>query len=280
MNTAVPDNATTAPPAAKETAEPAPLLLSALVVVRNEAHQLGACLDTVAFADEIVVVLDRSSDGSRQISLGRGARIVEGAWEIEGDRRNAGIAACRARWILEIDADERVPYALADEIRRVLPTAAPGCFAIRYNNHIGRRLVAHGWGAYNGVSQKSCLFSKGAKIWGRQRIHPRIELAGERRLLGGRIDHYVDASLADLFDRLNRYTSLAAREARASGNVPRLLPSVRRIFSRFFKSYVSRRGYREGVYGLALGLFSALYPIMTYIKAVAGEEPDETTHAP
>jgi glycosyltransferase involved in cell wall biosynthesis len=258
-------------------------MLSALVVVRNEAHQLGACLDTVAFADEVVIVLDRSTDGSREIALQRGARILEGAWEIEGDRRNAGIGQCRGRWILELDADERVSPALAEEIRRVLPTALPGHFAIRYNNHIGRRLVAHGWGAYNGVSQKSCLFSKGAKTWGRQRIHPRIELSGTRRVLDGRIDHYVDASLADLFDRLNRYTTLAAREARATGNVPRALPSVRRIFSRFFKSYVARRGYREGVYGLALGLFSALYPIMTYIKAVAAEDPaaaDGPPHAP
>jgi glycosyltransferase involved in cell wall biosynthesis len=217
-------------------------------------------------------VLDRSSDRSREIARGLGARIVEGAWELEGDRRNAGIEACRGAWILEIDADERVTPALAAEIARVLPGAPPGSFGIGYNNHIGSRRIVHGWGAYNGVNQKSALFSKGAKIWGPQRVHPKIELIGKRQRLEGRIDHYVDASLADTFDRLNRYTTLAAREARATGDLPRLLPSLRRIFSRFFKSYVSRRGYREGVYGLALALFSALYPIMTYVKATAGEE--------
>jgi glycosyltransferase involved in cell wall biosynthesis len=251
-----------------------PPLLSALVVARNEEHHLPGCLEALGFVDEIVVVLDRSTDRSREIALRYGARVIEGAWEIEGDRRNDGIAACRGRWILEIDADERVTAALAAEIRRVLPTAPPGYFAVRYDNHIGKRLVTHGWGAYNGVSQKSCLFAKGAKTWGRQRVHPKIEMIGERRLLEGRIDHYVDDSLADTFDRLNRYTTLAAREARASGELPRLLPALRRLPARFFKSYVLRQGYREGAYGLALALFSALYPLLTYIKAAAGEESD------
>jgi glycosyltransferase involved in cell wall biosynthesis len=269
------------PSPAGEAAEARPLL-SALVVARNEERRLAACLVALGFADEIVVVLDRTTDGSRGIAERCGARVLEGAWELEGDRRNAGIAACRGRWVLEIDADERVSPALAAEIARVLPGAAPGHFAIRYDNHIGSRLVVHGWGAYNGVNQKSCLFSKGAKTWGRQRLHPKIELLGERRVLEGRIDHYVDDSLADTFERLNRYTTLAAREARASGDMPRLCPSLRRIVSRFFKSYVARRGYREGAYGLALALFSALYPILTYIKASAGEDgpPGGTPDAP
>jgi glycosyltransferase involved in cell wall biosynthesis len=249
-------------------------LLSALIVARNEEAHLAACLETVRFADEIVVVLDRSTDGSKGIAQSFGARIVEGAWEIEGDRRNAGIDACAGAWVLEIDADERVPPALADEILRVLPGAAPGYYGIRFNNYIGARLIAHGWGAYNGVSQKSCLFSKGAKVWGRQRVHPEIDLSGPRSMLDGRIDHLVDDSLSDTFDRINRYSTLAAIQAREDGTMPRLLPSLRRIVSRFWKSYVARRGYREGPYGLALALCSALYPIQTYLKcATATEAP-------
>ncbi|MCS6853800.1 MAG: glycosyltransferase, partial [Elioraea sp.] len=83
--------------------------LSALVVARNEEARLGDCLASLRFADEIVVVLDRTTDRSADIARGVGARVLEGAWEIEGDRRNAGLAACTGDWILEIDADERVP---------------------------------------------------------------------------------------------------------------------------------------------------------------------------
>src|SRR5262249_26519769 len=82
--------------------------LSALVVVHNEERQLADCLSSLGFADEIVVVLDRCNDRSREIARGFTEQLVEGAWEREGPRRHAGIDACGGDWIVEIDADERV----------------------------------------------------------------------------------------------------------------------------------------------------------------------------
>ena len=118
--------------------------LSALVVARNEEAQLAGCLERLRFADEIVVVLDRCDDGSRDIAARYTDRLIEGAWEIEGPRRNAGIAACSGDWLLEVDADERVSEALAAEIRAVITDAAPGYFLLPYDNYIGERLVRHG----------------------------------------------------------------------------------------------------------------------------------------
>jgi glycosyltransferase involved in cell wall biosynthesis len=246
--------------------------ISALVVAHNEAAQLADCLATLGFAAELVVVLDRNTDASRSIAEGFGSKLLEGSWPIEGDRREAGIALCTQPWILEVDADERVTPGLALEIGAAVAGAAPGYFLIPYANHIGGRLVRYGWGAYNGVSMKPALFSRGAKRWGRQRVHPKIELLGERRRLSEPMLHYVDRDLHDTWDRLNRYSSLQARQLRADGKIGRLAPNVRRMLTRFWKSYVSRRGYREGGYGLALGLFSALYPILSYLKARADED--------
>ena len=98
--------------------------LSALVVVHDEERQLAECLACLTFADEIVVVLDRCQDRSRNIALGFTRHVVEGAWEREGPRRHAGIDVCRGNWILEIDADERVTPELAAEIRRVAETSS------------------------------------------------------------------------------------------------------------------------------------------------------------
>ena len=83
------------------------IALSALVVAHNEEAQLPACLELLDFADEVVVVLDNCTDGSRAIAEKFNARILEGDWEIEGHRRNAGLDTCRGAWILEVDADER-----------------------------------------------------------------------------------------------------------------------------------------------------------------------------
>src|SRR5512135_2051714 len=114
--------------------------LSALVVARNEAARLGACLERLRFADEIVVVLDRSTDDTARIARTTGARLVEGGWEIEGERRNAGIDACTGDWILEVDADEWATPELAAEIRARLPGARSGYFIVPMANHIGDRL--------------------------------------------------------------------------------------------------------------------------------------------
>jgi glycosyltransferase involved in cell wall biosynthesis len=246
--------------------------LSALVVARNEEPQLGACLERLAFADEIVVVLDRSTDRSADIARAAGARVIEGAWEREGPRRNAGIAACRYAWILEVDADERVPAALAEEIRRAVASTTDGYFLIPLANHIGGHLIRNGWGAYNGVGAKACLFHAGTKHWGDGRVHPRIDLTGPARRLQSPLDHYVDRDFSDMIARLNRYTDLAALDAIDTGKLPRLWPSLRRIWSRGWKSYIARRGYREGPWGVALALFSALYPILIYLK-VATRSP-------
>lgn len=241
--------------------------LSALVVAHNEEDNLPGCLACLAFADQIVVVLDRCADGSAGIARAAGAKLVEGAWPLEGRRRNAGIAACECEWILEVDADERVPQELAQEVRAALRDAAPGYFLIRFDNYIGLRLVRYGWGAYNGASAGPRLFSKGAKLWGDQLIHPRIELHGERRRLNTPIDHYVDRDISDMIGRFNRYTSAHAADMRASGDIGGLASNLRRIVSRFWKSYVTRRGYREGLYGLLLAMFAAAYPLVSYIKA-------------
>ncbi len=251
--------------------------LSALVVAHNEEAELPDCLASVRFADEVVVVLDKCTDGSKAIATAVADRIVEGSWDIEGPRRHAGIDACTGDWIFEVDADERVPEALAAEIRETIATAAPGYFVVPFDNYIGKRLVRYGWGAYIGVSAAPRLFTPGAKTWGPQRIHPKVQLEGPKRFLENAITHYVDRDISDAIQRLDRYTSARAADLRAAGDIGSYRENVRRIFSRFWKSYVARKGYKEGPYGLMLGIFAGLYPILSYLKARLDEPEDDGT---
>jgi glycosyltransferase involved in cell wall biosynthesis len=241
--------------------------LSALVVCHNEERQLADCLEQLRFADEIVVVLDRCTDRSADIARNFGAVLVEGAWPLEGDRRNTGIDTCTGDWIVEVDCDERLPPELAQEIRRTIATATPGYFLIPFDNYIGERLVRYGWGAAWGVSAAPRLFSRGAKRWGNQRIHPALDLKGPKRTLTVPMRHYVDRNISDMLNRLDRYTTARAADLRASGNVGELWPNIRRIFSRFWKCYVARKGYREGEYGFLIALMAGLYPILSHLKA-------------
>jgi glycosyltransferase involved in cell wall biosynthesis len=247
--------------------------LSALVVIHDEEARLADCLERLGFADEVVVVLDRCTDRSKEIAARFTDRLVEGAWPLEGDRRNTGIEACRGPWILEVDADERVPPALAEEIRRVVAESNFDWHEILVDNYIGHRLVRYGWGASYGKAAYPGLFRKGAKSWGHNRVHPKLTFKGIKGpRLTHRIDHMVDRNISDMIKRLDRYSSARALDLRDAGDIGTFGHNVRRIFSRFYKCYVARRGYREGGYGFLIALFAGLYPILSYLKARLEDE--------
>ncbi len=246
---------------------PAPTL-TALIVVHNGEADLPDCLESVRFADEIVVVLDRCTDGSKAIAERVGAKLLEGAWEIEGPRRNAGLDACTSDYTLEIDADERCPPDLATEIRAALATRPAGGVFIPFDNRIGHKPITHGWGAYNGVGGKRCLFPSHTKVWGHGRLHPPVQHPPEVMKLHARMIHHVYRDLPDMYARLLRYCRLAAEDMVEQNAIPSVTKTARRFFSRFWKSYVSRRGRREGFYGVALALYSALYPALSHLMAL------------
>ncbi len=244
------------------------LHLSAVISVHNEAHQLAACLETLAFADEIVVLLDKCTDESEAVAKQFTDRIVTGAWDIEGDRRNAGIDACRGEWIFEIDADERVPDDLAAEIRVTVQTSSADWHEILVDNYIGSRLVRWGWGASFGKAAYPGLFKKGVKRWGDQRVHPALSWSGTKgEMLENRLIHYVDRDLSDTIKRLDSYSSARADDLLASGNLGNLGNNIRRFFSRFIKCYLFRKGYREGGYGFVIAVCAGLFPLLSYVKA-------------
>ncbi|MGQ0675466.1 MAG: glycosyltransferase family 2 protein [Rhodospirillales bacterium] len=250
--------------------------LSALVVAHNEEARLAECLERLRFADEIVVVLDRSTDRSEEIARRFTDRILIGAWEIEGDRRNAGIEFCRGPWVLEVDADERVGEALAHEIAETARSSRHDIHEIPVDNYVGDRLVRWGWGASFGRSAYAGLFRKGSKSWAHERVHPKLMfIGGKGPRLKNPIQHYVDRDISDMLGRLNRYSSLRAMDLRASGDPGSFAHNVRRIFSRFWKCYVARRGYREGGYGFVIATCAALYPILSYLKATLEKAPLE-----
>lgn len=242
--------------------------LSILVVARNEERQIADCLNCLTFGAELVVVLDRSTDRTAEIAKRYTDKVLEVASEREGGRRNFGIAACTGPWILEIDADERVPPELVEEIRLTLQSAAFDRYLVPVDNYIGQRLVRFGWGASFGKSAYPGLFRKGTKVWGDQRVHPKLTLTGRQGPpLRHPIQHLVDRDISDMMQRLDRYTTLRAQDLRDSGEIGSYGANLRRIFSRFYKCYVRRKGYREGPYGFVIALFAGLFPILSYLKA-------------
>jgi glycosyltransferase involved in cell wall biosynthesis len=243
-------------------------VLSGLVCVHNEEARLAECLKRLAFCDEIVVVADRCTDRSEAIARKAGARVVAGIFPVEGLRKEAGVAACRGEWILELDADEAVTPALAQEIRATVAGSTADWYQVPVDNFVGAQLVRHGWGGSFGASSVARLFRKGVKSWKSERVHPGTTFTG---VYGGRLSnailHKVDDDIADMVQRLNRYTALRGQDLVESGKIKSLWDDLFRGVRRFYKCYVSRKGYKEGDMGFLIAVMAGLYPLLSNLKA-------------
>ena len=249
--------------------------LSVLIIVHNEEKQLKACLETVKFADEIVVILDKCSDKSKLIAKKYTDKIYEGSWDIEGKRRNYGIKKCNGKWIFEIDADERVPKDLKKEIINVVKKSKNDWHLVDVKNFFGEKIIRFGWGCYIGKSSYVGLFRKKSKIWGMQRVHPKIFLKGKKgKKLEKKIIHFYCKSIYDLFEKLNSYSTARAKDLQDNVNDESFIRNFRRIFSRFWKCYILRKGYKEKEIGLAIAISAGLYPILSYLKYKTETEND------
>ena len=250
--------------------------LSGLIVAHNEEEMIEDALKSLEFCDELVVILDKCTDGTKEIVERYTSKIHEGSWDIEGARRNFGIEACTGPFILELDADERVLPETAKEIRAVVKKGAEGCYKIRFDNYVGNRLLRYGWAGSFGKSAACCLFTKGSKVWGLQRIHPSLELKNYSHELTGHITHLVDRDLNDMIRRLIWYTDMRAIDM-AQKPLPPFRTVLRRSCHRFLKAIWGRKGYREGRMGVLLAVMAALYQLFSYYKAVAIQEEQAAT---
>lgn len=244
-------------------------LLSALVIAHNEEHNLADCLRALKFADEIIVVLDKCTDNSKQIAGSYADKIIEGSWHIEGARRNVGLSNCNSKWILEIDADERVSKDLSDEILAAIKSSKPCRFVVPIANYVGQKYVKYGWLRTLGVSERQTIHYNGYKKYHEDKqIHPTADVLGEVKYLENPIKHLVDKDIADMLARFNRYTNWKANDIIATNNLEKSIWSS--FFSginRFFKSFISKQGFREGRIGFVIAILCGLYPLISYIKA-------------
>jgi glycosyltransferase involved in cell wall biosynthesis len=247
--------------------------ISVVICAHNEEERLPSCLEKVTFADEIVVICDKCTDKTEEIAKDFGAKTIVGSWHIEGERRNRAIAEASGDWIFELDADEHVSEQLARSIQDAVRIGTYDRYLIPVDNYVGNRLVRHGWGASFGTSAVWRLFRKGCKVWGDQRVHPSIKFTGRQGpKLEGALVHFVDRSISDMIRRFNSYTSARAADLRATGKIGSFGHNFRRILSRFWRCFVSRKGYKEGGMGFLIALLAALFPMVSYLKARYDEE--------
>lgn len=232
--------------------------LSIVIIAKNEAASIGACIASAAgLADEIVILDSGSTDGTPAVCEAAGARVIATDWPGFGEQKRRAVEAAKNDWVLSLDADERLTPELAAAIRQAL--VQPDCAAYRFprrNRFLGRYL-RHGEG-YPDLSLR--LFDRRRAQWSTDAVHEKVVAAGPVGRLDGDLLHDSAESLDTYLAKQNRYTSLAAEAdyragRRASAGRLLLSPLVR-----FVKFYVVRAGFLDGIPGLihiAIGCFNS-----------------------
>ncbi len=233
--------------------------LTAAVIARDEQAHIGSCLDTLAFADERLVLLDAATrDDTARIARGRGARVEVRPFDNFAAQRDAALAQARGEWVLFVDADERVTDALRAEVlaRIARPGGRRGFWIPRHNVLLGRVVRHAGW--YPDYQLR--LLERAAVHFDPLRpVHEEPLVDGPVGHLRGPLVHFNYASLAEFVRKQERYCRLDADRWLLTYGRPRSRAVLGQPLREFWRRYVTLQGYREGGLGLVLSLLLAYY---------------------
>lgn len=238
--------------------------LTATVITLNEARHIEACLASLAFADERIVVDSGSTDGTQELARRAGATVIEREWPGYAAQKDFAASQAAHDWILSLDADERVTPALAEEIRRTIdaPGDVVGFRVPRVTFHLGRWIRTTDW--YPDFQLR--LYDRRHAGWARRRVHESVTARGPVAKLTHDLQHYAYRDIAHHYETMQRYTRLAALQMHDDGRSASPVHLLLHPPFAFLRNYVLKRGFMDGMPGLIISAMNAHYVFMKFAK--------------
>jgi glycosyltransferase involved in cell wall biosynthesis len=238
--------------------------LSVTVITKNEAADIGKTLESVRFADEVIVVDSHSIDDTVAIARRHTDRVVVRDWAGYIDQKNYAASLAAHDWILSVDADERVTPELAAEIRSRLQSDPPeAAFRIpRVTWHLGRWIRTTDW--YPDYQLR--LYDRRSAQWTGGYVHESVTVRGQTGQLRGELQHYAYRDVADHLETIDRYTTLAARQMHEDGRRAGLLQLAGHPPLAFLRNYLAHGGIRDGIPGFVISALNAYYVFLKFAK--------------
>jgi glycosyltransferase involved in cell wall biosynthesis len=239
--------------------------LSAIVIARNEAANIGACLDTLAFCHERIVVIDAgSTDTTAAIARDKGARVETHEWAGFGAQKSYALSLATGDWVLSVDADERVSAELADAITLATHSHDFDAYEFpRLSSFCGRPMRHSGWYPDHVLR----LFRRGAARFNDVLVHERVVYGGKIGRLSAPLVHHPVLRLEDALLRADRYSTASAEAIVASGRRVSFMAGIGHGLAAFLRTYVLQAGFLDGAEGFLLAVANAEGSYYRYMKA-------------
>ena len=238
--------------------------VSVAIVTHNEEQNIRECLESVQWADDIVVVDDFSTDATPEICRRYGARVFQEPWKGFAGQRNSAVAKTRHTWVLNIDADERITLELRDEIRYVLSAGEPKVgYGIPYKNYFRGQWIRFG-GWYPDYHTR--FFRKDQGRYVEREIHETVELDGELGKLKNPLIHLAYRDISSFAQKMESYSTLMARQyAKEEKRAGAWTGFIHALYT-FWSMFLLRRGFLDGTNGLILAYMYSTYTFLKYAK--------------
>lgn len=239
------------------------MTLSVVVITKNEAHAIRACLESVRWADEIIVLDSGSSDGTLEICREFTPQVHSTDWPGFGPQKNRALALATGDWVLSLDADERVPDALRAEMQATMARAAHPAYRMpRLSSYCGRFMRHSGWWP----DHVTRLFRRGHARFSDDLVHERLIVDGATGTLRQHLVHHAFTDLEEVLAKVNSYSSSGALVAARRGKTGSLRKAVARGVWAFVRTYVLRAGFLDGREGFMLAVSNAEGTYYRYLK--------------
>jgi glycosyltransferase involved in cell wall biosynthesis len=238
--------------------------LSVVIIVKNEASRLRATLESVRFADEIIVLDSGSTDGTVELAREYTDKVfVDADWQGFGVQKNRALAHAGCDWVLSLDADECVPDDLCREIEEVLAAPAAPVYELpRLSLYCGRPIRHSGWWP----DYVARLFRRGAARFSDDKVHERLVFEGVPVRLRTPLLHESYRTIEEVLDKVDRYSTAGAEQMAARGKQGGIAKAVLRGVWAFFRTYVLRAGFLDGREGFVLAVATAEVTYYRYVK--------------
>jgi len=243
----------------------AKLPLSVAIITLNAAGQLGPCLASVAFADEVVVVDSGSTDGTQALAASHGARVEHRDWTGFGRQKQHAVAVARNDWVLCLDSDERVTPALERSIRAALASGRFRAWRVARRNRFLGRWLAHGEGYPDWTLR---LFHRAHASWSADEVHESVLTTTEVGRLEGDLLHDSAEDVATYLAKQNRYSTLHAETLYRQGVRAGYWRLAASPLMRFVKFYILRLGFLDGGPGFAHIVIGCNNTFHKYLKLI------------
>ncbi len=250
--------------------------LTAIVTTFNEEHNIVDCLQSIRFADEIMVVDSFSTDHTRELAAPLATRVLQHKYLNPAAQKNWAIPQANHEWVLVLDADERVTPELEIEIKNILSAPDWDGYWIRRRNYFWGREIRHGAWKTDKVLR---LFRRDLGRYQEKQVHEEIVVNFPAGFCDHRLVHYSYRTLDDFLHKTTRYSGWGANDAHAAGKRGSAWRMIGHSVGHFFKSYVLKAGFLDGAPGLAIAFMEGYHGFFKYAKLYelqhhpAGTEP-------